>query len=86
MVVSFARSGLTATWASTDPEETLLDFAEAQGVDAPFSCRAGVCGTCACRVLEGEVSYLSEPTATVTSGSALICIGRPTGDRLDLDL
>jgi len=86
MVVSFARSGLTATWASTDPEETLLAFAEAQGVDAPFSCRSGVCGTCACRVLEGEVSYLSEPTATVTSGSALICIGRPTGDRLDLDL
>ncbi len=84
--VSFARSGLTATWASTDPEDTLLAFAEAQGVEPAFSCRSGVCGTCACRVLEGEVSYISEPTAGVTSGSALICIGRPKGATLNLDL
>ena len=84
--VTFARSGRTATWASTDPEDTLLAFAEAQGLEPAFACRAGVCGTCACRVLEGEVSYISEATAGLTRGSALICIGRPKGASLHLDL
>jgi hypothetical protein len=84
--VTFARSGLTATWASTDPEDTLLALAETQGLEPAFACRAGVCGTCACRVLEGEVSYISEATAAVTSGSALICIAKPQGAIVKLDL
>ena len=58
--ITFARSGQSATWASSDPDDTLLAFAEAQGLEPAFSCRAGVCGTCACRVLEGEVHYISE--------------------------
>jgi len=84
--VSFARSGQSATWSSSDPDDTLLAFAEAQGLEPAFSCRAGVCGTCACRVLEGEVSYVCEPTATVAQGSALICIARPKGSSLSLEL
>jgi ferredoxin-NADP reductase len=84
--VTFARSGRTATWASTDPEDTLLAFAETQGLEPAFACRAGVCGTCACRVLEGEVSYISEATAGVATGSALICIARPQGAIVKLDL
>ena len=43
--ITFARSGQSATWASTDPDDTLLAFAEAQGLEPPFACRAGVCGT-----------------------------------------
>ena len=84
--ITFARSGQSATWASTDANDTLLAFAEAQGLEPPFACRAGVCGTCACRVLEGEVSYVSEPTAAVAKGSALICIARPKGSSLSLEL
>ena len=84
--VRFARSGQSATWSSSDPDDTLLAFAEAQGLEPPFSCRAGVCGTCACRVLEGDVSYISEPTAAVAKGSALICIARPKGASLSLEL
>jgi ferredoxin len=84
--VRFARSGQSVTWSSSDPDDTLLAFAEAQGLEPPFSCRAGVCGTCACRVLEGDVSYISEPTAAVAKGSALICIARPKGASLSLEL
>lgn len=82
--VTFARSQRTAEWQGE--QETLLDFAEAQGLHPDFSCRAGLCGTCSCRLLEGEVSYVVPPTAAVAPGSVLVCIARPKTARLRLDL
>ncbi len=35
--------------------DLLLDLLLREGFDAPFSCRAGNCGECKCRLLEGEV-------------------------------
>jgi ferredoxin-NADP reductase len=85
-LVTFATSGQSAPWTSSDPDATLLSFAEDQGLEPAFSCRAGVCGTCACRLIEGEVTYISEPSAPVASGSALICIAKPKGANLSLEL
>jgi len=82
--VTFARSQRTAEWHGA--HGTLLEFAEAQGLNPDFSCRAGLCGTCECRLLEGEVSYAVPPTAAVAPGSVLICISRPKTARLSLDL
>lgn len=82
--VTFARSQRTAEWQGE--QETLLEFAEAQGLDPDFSCRAGLCGTCACKLIEGEVSYTVPPTAPVAPGSVLVCIARPKTARLSLDL
>jgi len=85
-LVTFAASGQNARWNSSDPDATLLSFAEDQGLEPAFSCRAGVCGTCACRVIEGEVTYSSEPSAPVPTDSALICIAKPKGAKLSLEL
>lgn len=82
--VVFAKSGKTATWAPDDG--TLLEFAEAQGIDPPFSCRAGICLTCMCRLQEGEVVYDEPPTGTPDPGSVLICVSKPKTAQVVLDL
>lgn len=83
--VHFQRSKCTATWTARDPEQSLLELAEAEGLSPAFACRAGVCGTCSTRVLEGVVSNITAPSARVEPGAALICIGKPGSSRLSLD-
>lgn len=39
-------------------DETLLDAAEKAGVELPYSCCSGLCASCMCEVVEGEVSML----------------------------
>lgn len=82
--VVFAKSGKTATWAPDDG--TLLEFAEAQGIDPPFSCRAGICLTCMCRLESGAVTYDEPPTGTPDEGSVLICVSKPKTAQVVLDL
>jgi ferredoxin-NADP reductase/predicted pyridoxine 5'-phosphate oxidase superfamily flavin-nucleotide-binding protein len=76
--VTFARSERTIQWMPKDG--TLLEFAEANGIPAEFSCRIGECGTCATRVREGEIAYSGNVEADIAPGCALLCIGRPVGD------
>ncbi len=73
--VSFARSGLAADW---DPSlDSILDLAESQGLNPDYSCRSGICGTCVCKLLEGEVEYFEEPLDEPGPGDVLICCSRP---------
>ena len=62
---ALASGGLTAT-LSVDldgvsrvlpwrPGTRMLDVLIDAGLDAPFSCRQGVCGACACQLVAGEV-------------------------------
>ncbi len=73
--VTFARSGVTADW---DPAcESILDLAEQHGLNPDYSCRSGICHTCMCALVEGEVEYLEEPLDEPDSGCVLICCSRP---------
>lgn len=74
--VRFALSGQVAAW---DGSESLLDFAEAQGLQPEFSCRNGVCGSCACALVSGEVDYVEDPLDPPPEGQVLICCARPRG-------
>ncbi|MEO0828044.1 MAG: 2Fe-2S iron-sulfur cluster-binding protein [Cyanobacteria bacterium J06642_9] len=82
--VVFAQSGKTATWTAEDG--TLLDFAESQGLEPAYSCRAGICLTCICPIQEGEVAYDEPPTGTPDEGSVLICVSKPKTAKVVLDL
>jgi NAD(P)H-flavin reductase/ferredoxin len=41
-------------------KETLLQAALDQGVPLPYNCRAGGCGECKCRLIEGKVKELTD--------------------------
>ncbi len=85
--VTFLRSGGAAEW--TPRRGTLLEFAEGKGLNPPFSCRAGHCGSCATRITAGRVTY-AEPTAwRPAEGEVLLCCAVPAaggGERIELDL
>lgn len=77
--VTFARAGLTVPW---DPaQETILELAEAHGLAPDFSCRSGVCHTCMCRLVSGEVEYVHDDVFHPDEDDqVLICSSRPKGD------
>ena len=82
-VVTFSKSRVSARW---QPEfGSLLEFAEAQGLMPDFSCRAGICNTCECNLISGELRYLEEPLCEPEAGRALICCSIPTSN-VELDL
>lgn len=61
----------------------LLDVLLAAGLDAPFSCRAGQCSACACRVLSGSVGLDNNEVLTaedLNDGYVLACQALPTAD------
>ncbi len=66
-----------------EPNESVLDAAQRAGLEIPFSCRKGVCGTCKGRVVPGETRAFSGDAlgpAERAEGQALFCNTRPRSD------
>lgn len=75
--VTFLPDGRQAQWHEDCP--SLLDLAEATGLSPDFNCRAGLCNTCMCTLVSGEVDYFEEPLDPVPEGKVLLCCSRPRG-------
>ncbi len=84
--VELARTGITVPVAS---DETILQAVLASGVQAPYSCENGYCGTCEAVLLDGEPdhrdTYLTD-AEKAESFTLMICVSRCAGGRLILDL
>jgi ring-1,2-phenylacetyl-CoA epoxidase subunit PaaE len=85
--IAITLDGATQT-VTSDKDQSLLDIALANQMDAPFACKAGVCSTCRCRVLEGEVEMIANHALEdyeVEKGYVLSCQSFPMTDRVVVD-
>ncbi|MFD2696546.1 2Fe-2S iron-sulfur cluster-binding protein [Mesonia sediminis] len=53
--VTIVDGGKEFSFTMTQEYDNVLDAALGAGADLPFACKGGVCSTCKCQVLEGEV-------------------------------
>ncbi|MEO8810171.1 MAG: 2Fe-2S iron-sulfur cluster-binding protein [Rhodanobacter sp.] len=72
---------------SVAPGETVLEAAQRAGVALPYSCRAGVCGSCKATLLQGQCVYPRNPPLALNAGelahhAVLLCQAVPTSDLL----
>lgn len=68
--------------------ETVLEAVLRAGIDAPWSCRAGMCCTCRAKLAAGEVAMdqnYSLRDWELAAGYVLTCQSRPRSDRLVVD-
>jgi len=72
---------------TVNPDENLLEAALRQGINLPYGCKNGACGSCKGKVLEGQVTHgqhsenaLSK--ADETAGGILFCCSHPQSNLL----
>jgi ring-1,2-phenylacetyl-CoA epoxidase subunit PaaE len=69
-------------------KENILEAGLANGIELPYSCRGGVCSTCRCRLVEGEVDMdvnFALEDYEVARGFILSCQSYPVTDKVVVD-
>lgn len=80
--VEIQHQGNTHTIEVPD-DKTVLAAAQAAGLELPFSCSAGVCTTCAAKLLSGSVDQaegMGVSPELQSEGYALLCVAFPRSD------
>ena len=80
--IRFSRSDVEVEWK--EECETILDVAEAAGVQMDSGCRVGNCGTCQVGILQGRIRYQQDPGSAPEDDNVLSCVALPDGN-VELD-
>ena len=86
--VTIIDGGKEFHFVMEDSYDNILDGALAAGADLPFACKGGVCSTCKCKVIEGEVEMkvnYALDAHEVAKGLVLSCQAVPTTDKVVVD-
>ena len=78
VVIELNRRPTNATYRAGD---TLLQTARSAGLQAPYSCETGSCGTCMARIVEGSARMVNNDALEddeVAEGWVLTCQALPT--------
>lgn len=65
--------------------DTILNELDSHGVDAPYSCRGGVCSTCKAKILEGAATMdnnMSLTDSEIEEGYILTCQAHPASEKV----
>jgi ring-1,2-phenylacetyl-CoA epoxidase subunit PaaE len=85
--VVIVRDGLQREITFTKEQPSILDCASAAGLEVPFSCTSGVCGTCRAKLVEGQVRMernFALDKKEVAAGYVLTCQAHPVTERVVL--
>ena len=85
--VVIIRDGLQREIEFSRDQASILDAASSAGLEVPFSCTSGVCGTCRCKVMEGRVRMernFALDKQEVEAGFVLSCQAHPLTERVVL--
>jgi len=85
--VTIVRDGLRREIEFRKDQPSILDAASAAGLEVPFSCTSGVCGTCRAKLVEGSVRMernFALDKKEVAAGFVLTCQAHPTTERVVL--
>lgn len=77
--------GEIATFDMQGQDKSILELSEKAGLDAPFSCRGGVCSSCRAKVLKGSATMRMNHSLTdseIADGYILTCQAFATSEEL----
>ncbi|NNK69343.1 MAG: phenylacetate-CoA oxygenase/reductase subunit PaaK [Flavobacteriaceae bacterium] len=86
--VTIIDGGKEFHFTMDESHQSVLDGALAEGADLPYACKGGVCSTCKCKVLKGEVkmrlNYALEQDE-LDQNFVLSCQAVPVSDKIIVD-